>query len=823
MFHFLVMFHLLFFSPSLASNTAPADALPGCSGKCGNVSIPYPFGTSSGCYQSRGFYVSCNTTYNPPRLLLSTTDIEVAEISQDSVTVYTPMARDCFSGLGLGPNINSISTDVTGLPYTFSSSRNMFTALGCDTVALNYQSSFSFSSGCVSFCSDKSSIVNGSCAGIGCCQTSIPKGLKSIYTILRSLKNHSTTWTFSPCSYAFLVDRETFVFNLTDLDDFYTKNNGVTRLRIAADTAGALAYLHSATARPIFHRDVKSANILLDENYMAKVSDFGASRLIPMDRMQITTLVQGTLGYLDPEYFQTGQLTEKSDVYSFGVVLAELLTGLLPISQDRRQEEQNLAIYFLVHMREDRLFEILEPRVRNEGSREQLLTVAELTRRCLRLRGTERPTTTEVATELERTRRRREHPWLENEHGESQSLLREPATVLLASAMVAQSLIALLFLLCLAQATSPISTALPGCRTTCGNLTLPYPFGMEEGCYIPGFKMTCNDTFYDPPKLFMGSGNIEITQVTLDNVFMEGLIARDCYGELPTSTHVWTNIENTPYTLSYARNRFTAIGCDTLALLYRATLVDFTSGCISLCADDDSVANGTCAGSGCCQTTIPMGMKRIAAETAGVLAYLHSATARPIIHRDIKSTNILLDHNYTAKVSDFGASRLVPLGRAHLTTLVQGTLGYLDPEYFHAGVLTEKSDVYSFGVVLAELLTGKPAVSSQMSREEQLLAMHFISSMERGQLFEILERRVATEGDGSQLEEVAQLAERCLRLTGEERPSMKEVAEELERLRRFERHPWAQPSSDEGSGRLLGRTGYQSDMDSVDNISMPID
>lgn len=184
--------------------------------------------------------------------------------------------------------------------------------------------------------------------------------------------------------------------------------------------------------------------------------------------------------------------------------------------------------------------------------------------------------------------------------------------------MVAQSLIALLFLLCLAQSTSPISTALPGCRTACGNLTLPYPFGMEEDCYMLGFKMTCNDTFYDPPKLFMGSGNIEITQVTLDNVFMEGLIARDCYGELPTSSHVWTNIENTPYTLSYARNRFTAIGCDTLALLYRATLVDFTSGCISLCADDDSVANGTCAGSGCCQTTIPMGMKRFDALLGSV-------------------------------------------------------------------------------------------------------------------------------------------------------------------------------------------------------------
>ncbi|KAK7859178.1 wall-associated receptor kinase 5 [Quercus suber] len=181
---------------------------------------------------------------------------------------------------------------------------------------------------------------------------------------------------------------------------------------------------------------------------------------------------------------------------------------------------------------------------------------------------------------------------------------------------------------------------------------------------------------------------------------------------------------------------------------------------------------------------------KIAVETAGALAYLHSATSVPIIHRDVKTANILLDDNFTAKVSDFGASRLIPLDQTELNTLVQGTFGYIDPEYFYTSQLTEKSDVYSFGVVLAELLTGRMAFSFDMPESDRILANCFVSAIKDDRLFQILEDHIVNEGNIKLLKEVANIAKSCLSVRGEDRPSMKEVAMELEGLVIMEKHPW---------------------------------
>uniref|UniRef100_A0A1J3DMC6 Wall-associated receptor kinase 5 n=1 Tax=Noccaea caerulescens TaxID=107243 RepID=A0A1J3DMC6_NOCCA len=183
---------------------------------------------------------------------------------------------------------------------------------------------------------------------------------------------------------------------------------------------------------------------------------------------------------------------------------------------------------------------------------------------------------------------------------------------------------------------------------------------------------------------------------------------------------------------------------------------------------------------------------RIAIEVAGTLAYLHSYASIPIIHRDVKTANILLDENLTAKVADFGASRLIPMDKEQLTTMVQGTLGYLDPEYYNTGLLNEKSDVYSFGVVLMELLSGQKALCFERPQNSKHLVSYFASAVKENRLHEVIDAQVMNENNQSEIHEAARVAVECTRVTGEERPKMKEVAAELEGLRATKtKHQWS--------------------------------
>ncbi|XP_060214778.1 LEAF RUST 10 DISEASE-RESISTANCE LOCUS RECEPTOR-LIKE PROTEIN KINASE-like 1.1 isoform X2 [Lycium barbarum] len=219
-------------------------------------------------------------------------------------------------------------------------------------------------------------------------------------------------------------------------------------------------------------------------------------------------------------------------------------------------------------------------------------------------------------------------------------------------------------------------------------------------------------------------------------------------------------------------------------------------GCTSKLSDQlllvyEYVPNGTIADhlhghkANDCSLTWPIRMK-IAIEAASALAYLH---ASDIIHRDVKSNNILLDQNFCVKVGDFGLSRPHPTDISHISTAPQGTPGYVDPKYHECYQLTDKSDVYSFGVVLVELISSMPAVDFSRHNEEINLSNYAINRILRCAFNELIDRTLGFQSDAEvrrMTTSVAELSFRCLQFDKDMRPTMVEVLETLEEIQNGE-------------------------------------
>ncbi|CAL0318781.1 unnamed protein product [Lupinus luteus] len=200
-----------------------------------------------------------------------------------------------------------------------------------------------------------------------------------------------------------------------------------TRVKIAAGAARGIAYLHEDCHPRIIHRDIKSSNILLDQNFEAQVSDFGLAKLALDTNTHVSTRVMGTFGYMAPEYATTGKLTEKSDVYSFGVVLLELIVGRKPVDTSQPIGDESLVEWarpLLSEALETEDFEnLVDPRLENNYNRDEMSQMIEAAAACVRHSAVKRPKMSKVVRALDSLD---EYPDLNNGVKPGQSSVFDP-------------------------------------------------------------------------------------------------------------------------------------------------------------------------------------------------------------------------------------------------------------------------------------------------------------------------------------------------------------------------------------------------------------
>ncbi|KAK8567014.1 hypothetical protein V6N13_110093 [Hibiscus sabdariffa] len=685
---------------------AAAQAKPGCESQCGDVIIPYPFGTGGYCNISVDFFIACDTSVTPNQALLTGSTIQVINISLDGqLRILIDTSYDCYPSA----NDTYFPMWLELMKFPVDSSQNKFTAIGCDTSAIVQGFNGEYATGCMSFCNSIDGVINGSCSGIGCCQTEIPNGVTGYNISLGSYNKHKQVLLDNPCSYAFVAENGAYNFSNSDLGGYDLQDK---KFPVVLDWT--IGYINCSEAMEDMNSFAcKGNSTCVDSDntsgYLCKCFDgyegnpYLSNGCQDIDECETIKPCSGNCHNLLGSYncscpvgyggngWKNGTACtppthEKSPVnYALGIGFAftAVLLGiaLLLLMLRQRQIGKLRQKYFLQNGGN-----LLQHHLsQREGCGEKVKVFA--------------------AEELEKAT---------NSYHESRILGQ-------------------------------------GGQGTVYKGTLP------DGRLVAIKKSRIGDHSQVEP--FINEITV-LYQINHRNVVK----LLGCCLETPVPLLVYEYVTN-------------------------GTLFDHLHN-----VADDSFLKWDAR-------------LRIATETAEALSYLHSAASVPIIHRDIKLANILLDDNYTAKVSDFGASRLIASDQAQITTMVQGTFGYLDPEYMHTGQLTEKSDVYSFGVVLIELLTGLKVVCLKRSVEHKVLPMHFVSLMKEDRLLEILDPKVLNYGNVQLLKEVALLARRCVRMKGEERPTMKEVAHELAGLQAIT-HPWGKSNSQaEETEYLLGVFG----------------
>ncbi|OEL37226.1 Wall-associated receptor kinase 2 [Dichanthelium oligosanthes] len=661
----------------------PVGALPqpssNCQRKCGEIDVPYPFGI--GPYDSPdhcampGFNLSCDGNRG---LRLLNPDLVVLNISllQGQARMLNPISSACYNN-STNPRAersNGWHMNLTDTPYRFSDAHNMFTVIGCRTLAyIQAGDTTGYMSGCVAMCrrSDVKTMREGSCFGIGCCQTAIPKGMAYYSVYFDGNFNATDIKDVSACSYAVLMDSSNFTFrtSYTTSPEFYSAYGG--RAPLVVDWA-----IGNETCEEAYKKPESYACVSSNSNCFDSFSGRGY-------------ICNCSKGFEGNPYLSNGC----QDI-------------------DECMDQKKYPCYGTCHNTAGGFDCFCPPAIAiglSVAAGSLLLSLSGLFL-------------------IRKWRRHAQRQTQRKYFRKNKGLLLEQ---LILSDQIASD-----------------------------NTKI---FSFEE------LQKATNN--FDPTRMLGSGGHGMVYKGILSDqrvvaIKKSKVIKEDEINQFINEVAILSQINH--------RNIVKLFGC-CLETEVPLLVYDFIpNGSLFETIHGDPSKEYTLSWDDCL---------RIATEAAGALCYLHSAATISIFHRDVKSSNILLDANYIAKVSDFGASRLIPTDQTHVVTNVQGTYGYLDPEYYHTGKLNEKSDVYSFGVVLLELLLRKKPIFICESGLKTNLSNHFLEVIKGRPITDIVAAQVLGEASESEINSVAALAESCLRIRGEERPTMKQVEMTLQSLR----------------------------------------
>ncbi|KAJ9559454.1 hypothetical protein OSB04_014068 [Centaurea solstitialis] len=519
--------------------------------------------------------------------------------------------------------------------------------------------------------------------------------------------------------------------------DLYLSSNKLSwkqRLRICIGAARGLQYLHDPgqTQQRVLHRDIKSANILLDHDWNAKISDFGLSRIGPANQ-QFTFLVSnvvGTMGYCDPLYHETGYLTKESDVYSFGVVLFEVLCGR-PGVQDYEDYRRFLAILAQKCYEEKKLDGIIHGSLKEQISKECLEKFTQVAYQCLHKDRAQRPSMAKVVIELEIA--------FKYEDINKRSVLK---------------------------------WQLQEIQLATNNFKTPIGEGGSGSIYKGQLNIAGKQT--------------TVAVKRLNELFGQGL------KEFLTEIQLLTG-QNHP-------NLISLLGyCDEgneKIIVYEY-------------AERGSLDKYLRSSNSDYTPLTWLERLRICTDAATGLDHLHNHSGKnqTIIHRDIKSANILLDHKWVAKISDLGLSTLSSKGFNGGAVISQacGSPGYCEPEYIITGIVKKESDVYSFGMVLFEVLCGRLCT---YNHDDGLLSRLAKDYYEKKKLIEIIDPHAREQMNSYSLTKFSEIAYRCLLDDRQQRPPIELVKKELQELLRIQVDREEQPFMAEVIKKL--ETGLES-------------